>query len=731
MSRRRKLRASSSDSALTPGALAAPLEADSPRLSARTRAHDAVAGILLAVASLVLGRVVFQLHRVPFYGVETDLLGEYIPAARDLLAGRLPLDALIARGPVYPASLAMSSWLTGGDFYLAARIVSFGSALVAAAFTYLFVADFLGGLAGLGSLLLLLGTPVFIECTVHTGGDMPAFALMIGAAWLACFRRGTRAGVAGGLLTALAILSRPNALALIPAGAVALWPGPGRPRRVLEWGAAVTLPLAAWWMFLLAHGVHPGASARDTLNIAFEFYGGDAGWEQFWRGTGQPFHTVFDVVRYAPGTFLAHYARNLATRFWEDGHHLLPSWTAWLAVPGMIVSWGRSRRWPGVLAHFLCAYALLALVFYTPRFFLFLLPFYCSGVSGELLVAADWLTRRARPRMRRVAIATAMLAVAAFAIDGGRASALQISHSLDDAPVEALDAARVLRAIARPGDRIVARKPHVAYFAGLKQLPMPSFGPYEDLFTEARAESAGYLFISPIEVMLQPRLAPLSDGMASLPGLALIAQGEPRPGHFYVLYRFTDRAVGGAAFTDSVLETLRQFALRHPGQGQALSIYGLELVGAHRDREAVPVLTLAARWAGNDPEPLRSLAVAYAELSEYDQAIVAATDESRRDADSSWANGFIGQVCLEEHRYDEARARFAVALRLAPTNARVIAEYARACFGSGAWADAAQAGERALQLRPEDPEVLDLTVRAWRALGREDRARELLASHSR
>src|SRR5262249_57812291 len=127
---------------------------------ARTRTHDGVAGILLAVAAFVLGRVVFQLHGVPFYGVETDLLGEYIPAARDLLSGRIPLDALIARGPVYPASLAITSWLTGGDFYLAARVVSFGSALVAAALTYLFVADFLGGLAGLASLLLLLGPPV-------------------------------------------------------------------------------------------------------------------------------------------------------------------------------------------------------------------------------------------------------------------------------------------------------------------------------------------------------------------------------------------------------------------------------------------------------------------------------------------------------------------------------------------------------------------------------------------
>src|SRR5262249_36140465 len=152
-----------------------------------------------------------------------------------------------------------------------------------------------------------------------------------------------------------------------------------------------------------------------------------------------------------------------------------------------------------------------------------------------------------------------------------------------------------------------------------------------------------------IEVMLQPRLAPLGDGEASLPGLVPIARGEPRPGHFFALYRFTNQTVSKAAFTDSVLEMLRQYAERRTGDGVALSLYGLELVGAHRDLDALPVLTAAASEAPDDPSPLRSLAVANAELGRYDAAIAAASDATRRDADSSWSEEFIGQVCLVEH----------------------------------------------------------------------------------
>jgi len=60
----------------------------------------------------------------------------------------------------------------------------------------------------------------------------------------------------------------------------------------------------------------------------------------------------------------------------------------------------------------------------------------------------------------------------------------------------------------------------------------------------------------------------------------------------------------------------------------------------------------------------------------------------------------------------------------------VIEEYARACFDDGAWIQAAEAGEQALSLDPDSPDIRDLTIRAWRALGREDRARQLTAAHS-
>jgi 4-amino-4-deoxy-L-arabinose transferase-like glycosyltransferase len=731
MSRRRKKPHSSSVLApVDEASLVAPGSPDPgvPAPPARSRTHDVAAGALLAIAAVAMGRVVFQLHQTPFYGVETDLLGEYIPVARDLLVGRLHLDALVARGPVYPILLALVSRLTAGDFFLAARVVSFLSALLAGAATYLLVADFLGGFAGLGTLVLLLCTPVFIECTVHASGDMPGFALMVLAAWLVCFRRGPRVMLTAGFVTALAVLSRPNAVTLIPAAAIALWSGRGRMRRAVLYGAALAIPVGIWWVFLLAHGVNLGSSARDALNMAYEFYRGDAGWEDFWRTTSRPFHSISEVIRYAPGTFFTHLARNLATRAWVDARQLLPIGVGLVAVPGMLLSWWRRPQWAAMLAHFFFTYAMLALVFYTPRFFLFLLPFYLSGAVGGLRVAAEWLARRTGPALLQPARVLVVLIVGSVAAVSGVAGSKDIAQSLDDAPVETVEAARVLRSVGTPDQRVMARKPHVAYFAGMQHVPMPQIGGYQAFLAEAREAHADYLMISPIEITLRPRLALLLDSDLSIPGLRPIARGEGKAGHFFVLYRFTGEVSEDGAFEESLLVAMRLFAMRRPGNGSALGQYGLELIGADRNREAIPVLIAAAKWNANDPAPNRALAVAYAKLGRYEDAISMVRVVCSQDADTAWSEGFIGQVRLQQGRFDDARSRFATAVRLSPANVRLLALYVRACFGDSAWRDAAEAGERALRLTPGDAEIRRITIDSWHALGRDDRARALVAA---
>ena len=121
--------------------------------------------------------------------------------------------------------------------------------------------------------------------------------------------------------------------------------------------------------------------------------------------------------------------------------------------------------------------------FHAERYSLALLP--CYATAAALLFASP-----------RFALATArgprlwlkpLLALVplAFAL---AASARVQARVLDQLPVEVLEAARTLRELARPGDRVIARKGHVAFHAGVEPLPFPFASTLPELASYARAQ---------------------------------------------------------------------------------------------------------------------------------------------------------------------------------------------------------------------------------------------------
>src|SRR5205085_2652646 len=83
----------------------------------------------------------------PLYGVETDLLGDFIPAARALRAGQLAAAHFEFKGPGYPALLAVAGMLVGDD-WLAARLLNVLGAVAGAWFAWRVATRFLGRRAG-------------------------------------------------------------------------------------------------------------------------------------------------------------------------------------------------------------------------------------------------------------------------------------------------------------------------------------------------------------------------------------------------------------------------------------------------------------------------------------------------------------------------------------------------------------------------------------------------------
>src|SRR5262249_33516779 len=103
----------------------------------------------------------------------------------------------------------------------------------------------------------------------------------------------------------------------------------------------------------------------------------------------------------------------------------------------------------------------------------------------------------------------------------------------DQLPVQVLESARVLRADARPGDRVIARKPHVAFHGGVEAVPFPFVDDLPALATYARERHARWLFFSWPELQLRPALGYLLDTSLVVPGLTVRSATPRRPPVLY------------------------------------------------------------------------------------------------------------------------------------------------------------------------------------------------------
>lgn len=633
------------------------------------RTCDRLAAATIALATLVLLGVVLVAHPIPLLGVETDLLADSFPAARALAGGHFTAATFQFRGPGYPLLLAGSSWLSGGDEFLAARLLNVIATAVSLAAAYLLMRAFLGPLVGLAVVLGLAANPVFVRAAFEAGTDMPALALGLAATGLAIRRGGPRACVAAGLVAGFAILTRTNMVFLAPAGLATLAAGAGRGRRLGAYLAGLIAPIGGW---TLVHAAVTGSlpADRNYVNVAYEVYGQGKTYEWFWFQTGDAFHSLVDVLLYDPGRFARHVAGNALTHWLDDARQLMPVWIGAPALVGMVVAWHRRPGWRAMVLHAGLSYLVLTLVFYNPRFFLYLLPFYLSGTFGLLLAGADRVAAPGRagpptgtPRVRLALAAALLIGSAAVAIAQARVA-------LRDPPLEAKLAGEWLRGIGNPGQAVMARKPHVAYFAHMTYVPIPYADRFADFLAAARQARADYLFVSPVEITLIPQLSVLSDPDVSLPGLVPIAHRTLPNDRGFALYRLVPPGVAPATFEDSLLVAIRRYAARRPDQPLAQTYLGGQLVTMERYREALTALAVAERLDPRDPLTARFQAVAHEELGEHEAAAAACQRALALESQGSWEHGYLGEIRLAQGRYAEARDELRLAMEGAPTEAR-------------------------------------------------------------
>ena len=491
--------------------------------------------MLLTVALLgvaLLGMVLGP-HRVGDYMTETDFYGQYAQGARLIQHGRLEPARYGVVGPGYEVALAAAG-LVVRNLFLAAGLLSVASSSLALLLWSALLRRRADARVGLGTALFIATNATFFRYGYSVTTDAFALALQAAALYLLLARPGARAAAWAGALTALAFLTRYNAGVLLPAGLVAIAAGgtlqEKRGRAALLFAAGFLLPVLPWVLYSLARGT--GFTSQLHHNIAYEVFARAKGipWDTYQRTMQPQFHSLADVIARDPGAVAGRMLFNVVDHLRLDATSLLGWPLALCAVLGLGLGLadGTLRR----LGPLALAWALLFLAlvpaFYSERYSLALLPYYATAAA--LFFASPRFALVLVP-LRRAWLKPALaLLPLAFALTATVRSQARV---IDQLPLEVLDAARTLRSLARPGDRVIARKAHLAFHAGVEPVPFPFVNTLPELAAYARSQGARWLYFSWPEGQTRPDFWYLLDSAAVVPGLTPRRVTAPHPAVLY------------------------------------------------------------------------------------------------------------------------------------------------------------------------------------------------------
>lgn len=476
-------------------------------------------GIPVAIVGLVF-------HEMPDFGMESDFFWEYVPLARAILEGRVPIGAF--RGPVYPAVLALVR-LAVGEYVRAGILISAVSAAGVLAVMFAFVRRVATPGKALAMAALLAVNPVFIEYGWRVGTDM-FFGLLTSLVLLLLFGRtrfGWRTLAGAAVLAGLAYLTRYNGvfvLAAVPIIALVDGWGMDRNRRLaaaLVFGAVFAATIAPWSVYCR---LEKGSFfySNNYMNFGYEVYGrGRMNKERFFQAAaGMGIRSAGDVLTRDPVAVGGRLLANVPEHFWADLNRLVGWPAAAFTLLGLVLLVFRKPP-PGEAAAYMYGAAFFAVILLTTletRYTLFLLPLYLL-----LAVQAIWGEglRLAKPSWRWAAVAALAVTLAASGYQAVRAN----RAAIDAGPKEVLAVADWFRAnvpAAERGRRVAARKPHIAYYMDLEHAALPVAETEAQLHRDLKRQGIDYLYFGGAEVTTRRSLLRLVDPSQAHPGFRML-----------------------------------------------------------------------------------------------------------------------------------------------------------------------------------------------------------------
>jgi 4-amino-4-deoxy-L-arabinose transferase-like glycosyltransferase len=488
--------------------------------------------------------VLLWMHPVGDYFVETDFYGGYAPAVHALWAHGLDVSRYGVVGPVYELVLGLLG-LTRIDLFRLAQFLSlFGSALTIFLLSGWMEKRFGRG-AGWITALLMATNPTVVRYAYTASTDAP-FTALLTASFVLLFPHAARRSALflSGILAGLATLTRYTGIAFVPLGLLAtLWPG-----RAIPWSGqrakacaafvlGVLLVFGPWWAFTRSQG--PPRALRFYHNLAYEVYARARGvtWDNYQLSLEKEFPTFRSVIEKDPGAVAHQVAVNAYEHVAQAARELWLWPLAALAALGLLL-W-LARLLPGagpLVAYGGLIYFSLVPVFYASRYHLPLVGV-AAGLGALALAqrtALPGLFARARLKaLGPILCGVIVLLVAAYAT---RATALDARFLATQVPGDLPDLGAALKRDWKgPGrPRLIARKPHLSYYADADPVPFVALDSLEALAKYAHDTRADYLYVSWPEALLRPPFAFLLVPEFAPSGLALVSAGPE--GHS-ALYR--------------------------------------------------------------------------------------------------------------------------------------------------------------------------------------------------
>lgn len=451
-------------------------------------------------------------RKIGDYGVETDFYVAYVPQAKELLNGNFIVDQY--RGPAYQLFLAVTGFIFGYDYFNAGKFLN----VISASITLFFISKIVGSIfsreGAFMTVLLVAVNQVFLKYTYTPGTDMLFLVFYASSIYFILKNKelNHKNLLIAGTLSTLAYLTRYTGISLIVFALLifsvyffkkfkithsfkASFPSKSLMHYIIP-----VIILSSVWGIINYQKTGYFINNMNFQNTALTVYKpGNMSMDEWTFKHQNTFKSMSDVVFRDFGTFTKRiFLNNFTSYFVKDMSGLLPKYFGILAVLGLIVFIvkikSQNLNEKLFLLISLIFYCQILLIFYSERFSLPLLPFYCFLI---VKLFSNGFLQRFNFKISKLKIFwIILLALIIFNLFN---SILTVKQDINSGPKEILLVKDWIKKNYQEdisGKLIMARKPHIAYYLDMKLEVTPYLENYNDFVQNIKNRNIDYIYIS-------------------------------------------------------------------------------------------------------------------------------------------------------------------------------------------------------------------------------------------